>query len=58
VYLDYLARAEKEVEKLARANIDIRYAYATAYQQARKTAAVIAVPPADFERALGLMGRR
>ena len=36
-----LARA---VEKLARAHIDIRYAYATAHSRAQKTAAVIAVP--------------
>ena len=38
-----LARA---VEKLARANIAIRYAYATASRRTRTTAAVVAVPEA------------
>lgn len=49
-----LARA---VEKLARARIDIRSAHATAYPKARKTAAVLAVPQADVERADRLLGR-
>ena len=48
-----LARA---VEKLARANIDIRYAYATAHTRAQKTAAVIAVGAGDLPRALKLLG--
>ncbi len=49
-----LARA---VEKLARAGIDIRYAYATAHSRAQKTAAVIAVGPEDLDRADRLLGR-
>lgn len=49
-----LARA---VEKLARAEIDIRYAYATAYSKAQKTAAVLAVAPEDLEKADRLLGR-
>jgi hypothetical protein len=44
------------VEKLARANIDVRYTYATAYTKARKTAAVIAVGEKDLPRALKLLG--
>ncbi|HWP99173.1 MAG TPA: hypothetical protein VNK92_01760 [Vicinamibacterales bacterium] len=48
-----LARA---VEKLARANIDIRYTYATAHTRAQKTAAVIAVGAGDLPRALKLLG--
>jgi hypothetical protein len=46
----------KAVEKLARAKIDIRYAYATAYTKAQKTAAVIAVGEKDLEKAIKLMG--
>jgi hypothetical protein len=49
-----LARA---VEKLAKARIDIRYAYATAYPRAQKTAAVIAVVPEEMDRASRLLGR-
>jgi len=41
----------KAAEKLHRAGIQIKYAYATAYQRAQKTAAVIAVPPGNFEEA-------
>jgi hypothetical protein len=41
----------KAAEKLHRAGLSVRYAYATAYRRAQKTAAVIAVPPADLERA-------
>jgi hypothetical protein len=41
----------KAVERLARANIDVRYLYATAYTKAQKTAAVIAVADEDLERA-------
>jgi hypothetical protein len=48
-----LARA---VEKLARASIDIRSAYATAYTKAQKTAAVITVAEADLDRAARLLG--
>ena len=48
-----LARA---VEKLAKARIDIRYAYATASTRARKVAAVVAVPDADTARAVKLLG--
>ena len=47
-----LARA---VEKLAKARIDIRYAYATASRRARTTAAVIAVADADLARAEKLL---
>jgi hypothetical protein len=45
----------KAVEKLARANIDVRYLYATAYTKAQKTAAVIAVADEDVERASKLV---
>lgn len=47
-----LARA---VEKLAKAKIDIRYAYATASQRTRKVAAVVAVPDVDLARAAKLL---
>lgn len=46
----------KAVEKLAKARIDIRYAYATASPRAKKTAAVIAVPDAELPRAVKLLG--
>jgi hypothetical protein len=46
----------KAVEKLAKARIDIRYAYATASPTAKKTAAVIAVPEAELPRAVKLLG--
>ena len=46
----------KTVEKLAKAHIDIRYAYATAHLRSEKSAVVIAVPEADFDRALRLLG--
>jgi len=46
----------KAVEKLARATIPVRYAYATAHLRSQKTAAVIAVAPEDLERALKLLG--
>ena len=44
----------KAVEKLARADVDVRYAYATAYTKAQKTAAVVAVGDSDLEKAVGL----
>jgi hypothetical protein len=44
----------KAVEKLARADIEVRYAYATAYTKAQKTAAVIAVGDSDLGRAVDL----
>ena len=47
-----LARA---VEKLAKAQINIRYAYATASPRGRKTATVIAVPEDDLPRAVKLL---
>lgn len=47
-----LARA---IEKLAKAKIDIRYAYATASQRTRKVAAVVAVHDADLARAAKLL---
>jgi hypothetical protein len=46
----------RTVEKLARARIDIRFAYATAHVRAQKTAAVIAVGSQDLERADKLLG--
>ena len=46
----------KAVEKLAKAKIDVRYAYATAYTKAQKTAAVVAVEQNDLPRALKLLG--
>jgi hypothetical protein len=45
----------KAVEKLAKAGIDIRYAYATASSRTKKTAAVIAVAESDLPRALRLL---
>jgi len=48
-----LARA---VEKLAKAGIGVRYAYATASSRTKKTAAVIAVAESDLTRALRLLG--
>jgi hypothetical protein len=48
----------KAAEKLARAGIAIRYAHATSYRQAQKTAAVIAVSPPDLERAGRLFAGR
>lgn len=47
-----LARA---VEKLAKAKIDIRYAYATASARTKKVAAVVAVSEADLARAAKLL---
>jgi hypothetical protein len=46
----------KAVEKLARANIGIRYAYATASSRTKTTAAVVAVAEGDLPRALRLLG--
>ena len=46
----------KAIEKLARARIDIRYAYATATPQTKKTAAVVAVADSDLARAVKLLG--
>jgi hypothetical protein len=42
----------KAVEKLARAKISVRYAYATASSRTKTTAAVVAVDDADLARAL------
>jgi len=47
-----LARA---VEKLAKARINIRYAYATASPRGRKTSTVIAVAEDDLARAVKLL---
>jgi len=44
----------KAVEKLARARISIRYAYATASPRTKTTAAVLAVRENDLPRALQL----
>ena len=46
----------KAVEKLARARISIRYAYATASARTQKTAAVVAVGESDLPKALKLLG--
>jgi hypothetical protein len=46
----------KAVEKLARARINIRYAYATASSRTRRTAAVVAVPEVELSRARQLLG--
>lgn len=46
----------KAIEKLARARINIRYAYATASPRTKKTAAVVAVPENDLPRAAKLLG--
>ena len=46
----------KAVEKLARARISIRYAYATASPRTQKTAAVVAVAETDLSKALELLG--
>ena len=44
----------KAVDKLARARIGIRYAYATASSRTKTTAAVVAVAADDLQRALQL----
>ncbi len=46
----------KMMEKLVHANINVKYAYATAFTRARKTAAVIAVAEEDLPRAHKLLG--
>lgn len=46
----------KAMEKLSRADINIRYSYATAYSKARKTGAVIAVAENDLAKAHRLLG--
>jgi hypothetical protein len=46
----------KAVEKLARAGISIRYAYATASSRTKTSAAVVAVAENDLARALKLLG--
>ena len=46
----------KAMEKLAQANIDVKYAYATAFTGARKTAAVVAVAENDLPKARKLLG--
>ena len=46
----------KAMEKLARANIDVKYVYATAFVGARKTAAVVAVAETDLPKARQLLG--
>jgi hypothetical protein len=45
----------KAMEKLSRANINIRYCYATAYKMSRKTGAVIAVAQEDLAKAYKLL---
>ncbi|MCK4414855.1 MAG: hypothetical protein KAY32_15070 [Candidatus Eisenbacteria sp.] len=46
----------KAMEKLARAGINVKYSYATAYPKGRKTGVVIAVADEDLPRALRLLG--
>jgi hypothetical protein len=46
----------KAMEKLARAKINVRYTYATAYTKSQKTAAVIAVAEEDLPKTLRLLG--
>ncbi|UCG52705.1 MAG: amino acid-binding protein [Candidatus Latescibacterota bacterium] len=46
----------KAMEKLARAGINVRYAYATAFRKAQKSAAVIAVAEEDVPKAHKLLG--
>ena len=46
----------KAVEKLAKAAIDVKYVYATAYGKAQKTAAVIAVDEQDLPKAVKQLG--
>lgn len=46
----------RTVEKLARAGIEIRYAYATASARTQRTAVVVAVPDNALARALQLLG--
>ncbi len=46
----------KAMEKLARAEINVRYSYVTAHTKARKTAVVVAVAESDMPRALKLVG--
>ena len=41
----------KATERLSRAGIDIRFAYATSYRRAQRTAAVIAVAATDLAKA-------
>ena len=41
----------KATERLSRAGIDIRFAYATSYRRAQRTAAVIAVAAPDLAKA-------
>ena len=46
----------KAMEKLSRAGINVRYAYATAFRKAQKSGAVIAVAEEDLPRAHKLLG--
>jgi hypothetical protein len=46
----------KAVEKLAKARINVRYAYATASPRTKRTAAVVAVSEAEVPQALRLLG--
>jgi hypothetical protein len=46
----------KAAEKLAKAGINIRYAYATTSPRGKKTAAVVAVTEQDLPRAVKLLG--
>ena len=45
----------KAVEKLAKAKINVKYVYATAYTKAQKTAAVVAVEEKDLEKAAKIL---
>jgi len=46
----------KAMEKLARAGINVKYSYGTAYTKAQKTGVVIAVADEDLPRALRMLG--
>lgn len=45
----------KAMEKLARAKINVRYAYATAFRNSKKSGAVIAVSEEDLPKAFKLL---
>jgi hypothetical protein len=46
----------KAMEKIARADINVKYAYVTALKKTQKSAAVISVLEEDFPKALKLLG--
>jgi hypothetical protein len=46
----------KAMEKIARAEINVKYAYVTALKKTQKSAAVIAIQEEDLPKALKLLG--